>query len=92
MLGGDILHDIPKHVLITSTALTKGGAIPAEVLRRHLQLKCSDQDGRACVQILQFSLQEARQRRKTWGSLQGGGELHRISEADERPDIGSRVR
>ena len=27
MLGGDILHDIPKHVLITSTALTKGGAI-----------------------------------------------------------------
>jgi hypothetical protein len=27
MLGGDILHDIPKHVLITSAALTKSGTL-----------------------------------------------------------------
>jgi hypothetical protein len=66
MLGGDILHDIPKHMLITSAAVTKGGAIRTRHFRPSLQLKCSDQDGRACVQILQPSLQKTRQRRKTW--------------------------
>ena len=27
MLGGDLLHDIPKHVLITSAAVTKSGTV-----------------------------------------------------------------
>ncbi len=30
MLGGDILQDIPKHVLITSAAVTKGGTTPTK--------------------------------------------------------------
>jgi len=37
MLGGDIVHDIPKHVLITSAAVTKGGAIRT----RHFALVCN---------------------------------------------------
>ena len=37
MLGGDILHDIPKHVLITSAAVTRGGAIRT----RHFALICN---------------------------------------------------
>ena len=37
MLGGDILHDIPKHVLITSAAVTKGGTIRT----RHFALVCN---------------------------------------------------
>ena len=27
MLGNDVLHDIPKHVLITSAAVTKSGIV-----------------------------------------------------------------
>ena len=37
MLGGDILHDIPKHVLITSDAVTKSGT----VRKTHFALICS---------------------------------------------------
>jgi hypothetical protein len=37
MLGGDILQDIPKHVLITSAAVTKGGTIRT----RHFALVCN---------------------------------------------------
>ena len=37
MLGGDILQDIPKHVLITSAAVTKGGAIRT----KHFALVCN---------------------------------------------------
>jgi hypothetical protein len=37
ILGGDILQDIPKHVLITSTAVTKGGAVRT----RHFALVCN---------------------------------------------------
>jgi hypothetical protein len=36
MLGGDILQDIPKHVLITSAAMTKGGTTPT----KHFALVC----------------------------------------------------
>jgi hypothetical protein len=37
MLGGDILHDIPKHVLITSAAVTQSGAVRAT----HFALICN---------------------------------------------------
>ena len=37
MLGGDLLHDIPKHVLITSAAVTKSGA----VRNTHFALICN---------------------------------------------------
>ena len=37
ILGGDILHDIPKHVLITSAAVTKSGKIRT----RHFALVCN---------------------------------------------------
>jgi hypothetical protein len=37
ILGGDILQDIPKHVLITSAAVTKGGTIRT----RHFALVCN---------------------------------------------------
>ena len=37
VLGGDILHDIPKHVLITSDALTKSG----KVRKTHFALICN---------------------------------------------------
>jgi hypothetical protein len=37
MLGGDILQDIPKHVLITSPAVTKGGTTRT----KHFALICS---------------------------------------------------
>jgi hypothetical protein len=37
ILGGDILQDIPKHVLITSAAVTKGG--PART--KHFALVCN---------------------------------------------------
>ena len=37
MFGGDILQDIPKHVLITSAALTKGGT----VRKTHFALICN---------------------------------------------------
>jgi hypothetical protein len=37
MLGGDILQDIPKRVLITSAAVTKGGATPT----KHFALVCN---------------------------------------------------
>jgi hypothetical protein len=36
MLGDDILQDIPKHVLITSAAVTKGGTTPT----KHFALVC----------------------------------------------------
>ena len=37
MLGGDILHDIPKHVLITSAAMTKRGTTRT----KHFALVCN---------------------------------------------------
>ena len=37
ILGGDILHDIPKHVLITSAAVTKSG----KIWTRHFALVCN---------------------------------------------------
>ena len=37
MLGGDILRDIPKHVLITSAAVTRGGAMRT----KHFALVCN---------------------------------------------------
>jgi hypothetical protein len=37
MLGGDILQDVPKHVLITSAAVTKGGTIRT----KHFALVCN---------------------------------------------------
>ena len=37
MLGGDILQDIPKHVFITSAAVTKGGTMRT----RHFALVCN---------------------------------------------------
>jgi hypothetical protein len=37
MFGGDILQDIPKHVLISSAAVTKGGKIRT----RHFALVCN---------------------------------------------------
>ena len=37
MLGGDILQDIPKHVLITSTAVTKRGTART----KHFALVCN---------------------------------------------------
>ena len=37
MLGGDILHDIPKHVLITSAAVTKGGTMRT----KHFAIVCN---------------------------------------------------
>ena len=37
MLGGDILQDIPKHVLITSAAVTKGGTTRT----KHFALVCN---------------------------------------------------
>jgi hypothetical protein len=60
MLGGDILQNIPKHVLITSAANSD------EAFRPCLQLKCSIEDRGACLQILQPSLQKSQQRRQAW--------------------------
>jgi hypothetical protein len=37
MLGGDILQDVPKHVLITSTAVTKRGTART----KHFALVCN---------------------------------------------------
>ena len=37
MLGGDIIQDIPKHVLITSPAVTKGGTTRT----KHFALVCN---------------------------------------------------
>ena len=37
MLGGDILQDIPKHVLITSAAVTKSGTVRT----KHFALVCN---------------------------------------------------
>jgi hypothetical protein len=37
VLGGSVLHDIPKHVLITSAAVTKSGRIR----RTHFALTCN---------------------------------------------------
>ena len=92
MLGGDILHDIPKHVLITSAAVTKGGTIRT----RNFALVCNSsgsiEDRRACLQIFQPSLQKARQRRKTWKVGKRQTNYHSISQVDELPDLGSGVR
>jgi hypothetical protein len=57
-LGGDILQDIPKHVLITSTALTKRGTART----KHFALVCNSSiplGGRARLQILQLSFQNS---------------------------------
>jgi hypothetical protein len=40
ILGSSVLHDIPKHVLITSAAVTKGGIIR----RTHFALSCNSRD------------------------------------------------
>jgi hypothetical protein len=37
MLGSDVLHDVPKHVLITSAAVTKSGTIR----KTHFALMCN---------------------------------------------------
>jgi hypothetical protein len=92
MLGGDILQDIPKHVLITSPAVTKGQHNSDEAFRPNLQLECSNQDRRACLQILQPSLQKSQQRRKTWKVCKRPTNYLSISQVDELPDFGSGVR
>ena len=90
--GGDILHDIPKHVLITSAAVTKGGTIRT----RNFALVCNSSvplkiGGRA----FRFSnphYKKARQRRKTWKVGKRQTNYHSISQVDEVPDLGSGVR
>ena len=92
MLGGDILQDIPKHVLITSAAVTKGGTTRTKHFALSLQLKCSIEDGRACLQILQLSLQKSQQRRKTWKVCKRQTNYRSIGQVDELPNFGSGVR
>ena len=92
ILGGDILHDIPKHVLITSAAVTKSGKIRT----RHFALVCNSSvaikmGGRA-FRILQSSLQESQRKRKTWKVCKRAKNYHGISQVDELADFGSGVR
>ena len=92
MLGGDLIQDIPKHVLITSAAVTKGGTTRA----KHFALVCNSsfsiEDGRARLQILQRSLQKSQQRRKTWKICKRQTEHRSFGQVDEFPDFGSGVR
>src|SRR5437879_5772786 len=63
-----------------------------EAFRLSLQLKCSIEDGRTCLQILQPSLQNSQQRRKTWKVCKSPTNYRSISQVDELPDLGSGVR
>src|ERR1700692_4295917 len=63
-----------------------------EAFRLSLQLKCSIEDGRARLQILQLSLQKSQQRRKTWKVCKRPTNYRSIGEADELPNFGSGVR
>ena len=92
MLGGDILQDIPKHVLITSAAVTKGGTTRTKHFALSLQLKCSIEDGRARLQILHSSLQNSQQRRQTWKVCKRQTNYRSIGQVDELSDFGSGVR
>ena len=89
MLGGDILQDIPKHVLITSAALTKGGTTRT----KHFALVCNSgvplKIGGRAFQILQLSLQKSQQRRKTWKVCKRPTTYRSIGQVDELPDLGS---
>ena len=92
MLGGDIIQDIPKHVLITSPAMTKRGTIRT----KHFALVCNSSvplkiGGRA----FRFSYRHYKnlqQRRKTWKICKRQTNYRSISQVDELPDLGSGVR
>jgi hypothetical protein len=86
MLGGDILQDIPKHVLITSAAVTKGGTTRT----KHFALVCNSSvllkiGGRATV-ITRLaaktasleSLQEANELPRHWS---GGRALRSLEQS-----------
>ena len=92
MLGGDILHDIPKHVLITSAAVTKSGTVRTT----HFALICNsshtNQDGRARLQICQPSLQKYQQRRHAWEDRKRATDHHSTSQVDDLPNLRSGVR
>ena len=83
MLGGDILHAY-EHVLITSAAVTRHNS--NEAFRPSLQLERSIEDRRACLQILQSSLQKLSKDGKL-ESLQG--RTTSISQVDELPISGA---
>ena len=92
MLGGDILQDIPKHVLITSAAVTKGGTTRTKHFALSLQLKCPIEDRRARFQILLPSLQNLQQRRQAWKVCKRQTNYRSIGQVDELSDFGSGVR
>ena len=92
MLGGDILQDIPKHVLITSAAVTKGGTTRT----KHFALVCNSSvplkiGGRA----FRFSnphYKTLQQRRQAWKVCKRQTNYRSIGQVDELPDLGSGVR
>jgi hypothetical protein len=60
-----------------------------EAFRPCLQLRCSIEDRRTCLQILQPSLQKTQQRRKTWEVCKRTANYHSIGQVDELSDFGS---
>jgi hypothetical protein len=63
-----------------------------EAFRPCLQLKCAIEDRRACLQILQSSLQKSQQRRQAWKVCKRPTNYHSISQVDTLPDLGTRRR
>ena len=92
MLGGDILQDIPKHVLITSAAVTKSGYSPEDLFRPNLQLQQTNQERRARLQICQPALQKYQQRRHTWEDRRRATDHHSTSQVDDLGNLWSGVR
>ena len=92
MLGGDILQDIPKHVLITSAAVTKGGTTRT----KHFALVCNSSvplkmGGRA-FRFSNSHYKNLSKDGKLGKSARGATNYHSISQVDELPDLGSGVR
>ena len=92
MLGGDIIQDIPKHVLITSRCRDQRRHHSDEAFRPCLQLKCPIEDRRARFQILLPSLQNLQQRRQAWKVCKRQTNYRSIGQVDELSDFGSGVR
>ena len=58
----------------------------------NLQLKYTNQDGRARLQICQPSLQKYQQRRHTWEDCKRATDHHSTSQVDDLPNLWSGVR
>ena len=92
MLGGDILQDIPKHVLITSAAVTKRGTART----KHFALVCNSRvplkiGGRA-FRFSNAHYKNLGKERKTWQVRKRTADYRSIGQVDELSDFGSGVR